>query len=202
MERVDLGPCRAIRYEGDENRVAVLLPGHFYPTQAPALWFAREAAMARGWSALEVLGLPGEHEDPLAWEEQCAGRALEAAGSARVLVIGKSMASLLAGAVADRDLAAVWLTPLLNEPAVLDGLARARQQTLLVGGGADPTWRPDALPSEPGIDVLELPHADHTLEVPGDPVTSLAGLGQMTEEIMRFADLRLRHGIGGLRHDH
>jgi hypothetical protein len=37
--------------------------------------------------------------------------------------------------------------------------------------------------------LLELPGADHALEVPGDPVTSLAGLGQMTEAIMRFADV-------------
>jgi hypothetical protein len=188
MERVDLGPCPAIRHEGDDSRVAVLLPGHFYPTQAPALWFAREAAMARGWSALEVLGVPGEHEDPLAWVQRCAERALEAAGSARVLVIGKSMASLLAGAVADRDLPAVWLTPLLNEPAVLDGLARARRPTLLVGGSADTTWRPDALPADHSLELLGLPGREHTLEIPGDPVTSLAGFGQMTEEIMRFAD--------------
>jgi hypothetical protein len=99
MERIDLGPCRAIRHEGDDGRVAVLLPGQFYPTRAPALWFAREAAMARRWSALEVLGEPGEHEDPLTWERWCAER-----------------------------------------------------------------------------------------EVPGDPVMSLAGLRQMTEAVMRFAD--------------
>jgi hypothetical protein len=58
MERVDLGPCRAIRREGDAERVAVLLPGQSYPIRAPVLWFAREAAMSRGWRALEVLGEP------------------------------------------------------------------------------------------------------------------------------------------------
>ena len=188
MDRIDLGPCRAIRHDGDADRVAVLLPGRFYPTRAPALWFAREAAMARGWSALEVLGEPGEHEDPLAWERWCAERAIEAASPARVLVIGKSLASLLATEVSDRALPAVWLTPLLNEPSVINGLARARRPTLLVGGSDDPTWRRDALPREREINVFELPGADHALEVPGDPVTSLAGLGQMTDAIMRFAD--------------
>jgi hypothetical protein len=38
------------------------------------------------------------------------------------------------------------------------------------------------------IHVLELPGADHALEVPGDPVKSLAGLSQMTDAIMRFVD--------------
>jgi hypothetical protein len=188
MERIDLGPCRAIRHGGDEDRVAVLLPGQFYPTRAPALWFAREAAMARGWSALEVLGEPGEHEDPLTWERWCAERAIEAASPSRVLVIGKSLASLLAAEISDRNLPAVWLTPLLNEPSVIDGLARARRPALLVGGTADPTWRPDALRGEREIDLLELPRADHALEVPCDPVTSLAGLRQMIEAVMRFAD--------------
>jgi hypothetical protein len=188
MERIDLGPCRAIRHEGDADRVAVLLPGQFYPTRAPAIWFAREAAMARGWSALEVLGEPGEHEDPLAWERWCAERAIEAASPAQVLVIGKSLASLLAGEISDRDLAAVWLTPLLNEPPVIDGLSRARRPVLLVGGSADPTWRPNALRGDREPDVLELPGADHALEVPGDPITSLAGLSKMTEAIIRFAD--------------
>jgi hypothetical protein len=188
MERVDLGPCRAIRHEGDPERVAVLLPGQFYPTRAPALWFAREAAMARGWSALEVLGEPGEHEDPLTWERWCAERALETASPARLLVIGKSLASLLAAEISDRDLPAVWLTPLLNEPSVIAGLARARRPALLVGGTADPTWRPQAVPRGREISLVELPEADHSLEVPGDPVTSIAGLGQMTDAVMRFAD--------------
>jgi hypothetical protein len=82
----------------------------------------------------------------------------------------------------------IRLTPLLNEPSVIDGLARARRPALLVGGGEDATWRPGALPSERDIGLVELPGADHALEVPGDPVTSLAGLRQMTEAIMRFAD--------------
>ena len=188
MERIDLGPCRAIRHEGDADRVAVVLPGLFYPTRAPALWFAREAAMAQGWSALEVLGEPGEHEDPLAWERWCAERAIEAASPARVLVIGKSLASLLAGEISDRDLPAVWLTPLPHEPSVIAGLARARRPALLVGGSADPSWRPDAVPSEREFRLVELSGADHALEVPGDPVVSLRALGQMTDAIMRFAE--------------
>jgi len=70
--------------------------------------------MARGWSALEVLGEPGDRPDPLAWERARAERAFAAAGTARVLVIGKSLASLLAGSVSDRDLSAVRLTPLFD----------------------------------------------------------------------------------------
>ena len=42
-----------------------------------------------------MLGEPGEYDDPLGWERDCAERAIEAAGDVRVLVIGKSLASVL-----------------------------------------------------------------------------------------------------------
>jgi pimeloyl-ACP methyl ester carboxylesterase len=187
QERVDLGPCAAIRHDGDSGRCAVLLPGQFYPTRAPALWFAREAAMAGGWSALEVLGEPGEHPDALGWERDCAERALAATGDARVLVIGKSLASLLAGEVSDRGLAAVWLTPLLTESVVIDGLARARRPTLLVGGTADSVWRAEAIPANAELDALELPGVDHAVQVPRDPLASLEALRQLAERVGHLA---------------
>jgi pimeloyl-ACP methyl ester carboxylesterase len=188
QERIDLGPCRAIRHDGDAGRCAVLLPGQFYPTRAPALWFAREAAMSRGWSALEVLGEPGEHDDPLGWERECAEQALEAAGQAQVLLIGKSLASLLARETAERELAAVWLTPLLNEAAVIDGLARTRRPTLLVGGDADPTWLPERVPDNRAIEVLALPGVDHAVQVPGDLRASVDALATLVDGITRFVE--------------
>jgi hypothetical protein len=189
-ERIDLGPGRGIRHQRDAGRCVVLLPGQFYPTRAPALWFAREAAMSRGWSALEVLGEPGEHEDPLGWERDCARRAIDAAGPSRVVVIGKSLASLLAGEIAERDLPAIWLTPLLNEPSVIDGVAGTRRPVLLVGGDADPTWRPDALPGNrnPAVELLELPGVDHALQVPDDLRASVDALGRLAAGIAQFVD--------------
>jgi len=188
VERIDLGPGQALRHERDSDRCVVLLPGRFYPTRAPALWFVREAAMASGWSALEVLGEPGEHDDLLDWERSRAQAAIEAAGTARVLVVGKSLASLLAGEIVERDVPAVWLTPLLNKADVIDGLARTRRPALLVGGDADPTWRPEAIPAERPIEVLELPGVDHSLQVPGDPAASLDALGRLTDAVARFLE--------------
>ncbi len=186
-ERVDLGPCTAIRHDGDRNRCALLLPGQFYPSRAPVLWFAREAVMANGWSALEVLGEPGQQPDPLGWERDCAERALAAIGAEQVLVIGKSLASFLAGAVSDRGLPAVWLTPLLTEGAVIDGLRRARRPTLLIGGTGDSVWRRDAIPPNPALEILELPGVDHALQIPGDPGASLDALRGSTEAIGKLA---------------
>jgi hypothetical protein len=185
-ERVDLGPCAALRHDGDPARCAVLLPGMVYPTRAPVLWFAREAVLAHGWSALEVLGEPGEHPDPIEWQRSAAEAAFAAAESERVLVIGKSLATLLAGHVADLDLPAVWLTPALTESTVGEGLARARRATIVIGGSADDFWRPDAIPQNPALEVIELPGLDHALQVPGDPVRSLGALRQVVDAVGRM----------------
>ena len=82
-----------------------------YTTQAPLLWFAREVAAARGWSALEVLDSLPEGDDPFGWARDRARRALDRVEADEVVVIGKSLASAAAGLVADRVLPAVWLTP-------------------------------------------------------------------------------------------
>lgn len=182
-ERVDLGPCTAIRHDGSPERYAVLLPGMVYPTRAPVLWFAREAAMALGYSALEVLGEPVDHADKLGWERECAERAIAEAGSASVVVIGKSLASLLAAEISDRNLPAAWLTPPLTEPSMIDALTRVRNPTLLLGGNADPMWKADAIPDSPALQVVELPDVDHALQVAGDPVASLEALRQMTDSL-------------------
>lgn len=182
-ERIDLGPCAAIRHDGSPERYAVLLPGMMYPTRAPVLWFAREAAIALGYSALEVLGEPVEHADKLGWQRDCAERAVAEAGSTRVVVIGKSLASLLAAEISDRNLPAAWLTPPLTEPSMIDALSCVRSPTLLLGGTADAMWKADAVPDNPVLQVVELPGVDHALQVAGDPRASLDALRQMTEAL-------------------
>ncbi len=186
MERLDLGPCEALHHRRDPDRCVVLLPGLFYPTRSPVLWFAREAANASGWSALEVLGEPGREPDPLDWERECAERALAALQSASVVVIGKSLASLLTGAISDRGLPAIWLTPLLNETVVRDALVSVAPPTLLVGGTGDPTWQREGVPASPALEVLEIPHADHSLQVPGDLEASIDALRRVTNAISNW----------------
>jgi hypothetical protein len=182
-ERIDLGPCTAIRHEESPERYAVLLPGMFYPTRAPVLWFAREAAMALGYSALEVLGEPVEYADKLGWVRDCAERAIAEAGSTRVVVIGKSLASLLAVEISDRNLPAAWLTPPLTEASMIDALSRVRNPTLLLGGTADAMWKANAIPDNPALQVVELPDVDHALQAAGNPVASLDALRQMIEAL-------------------
>jgi hypothetical protein len=187
VRRVDLGPCAGLLHENDPERCVVVLPGMQYSTQAPLLWFAREVAAARGWSALEVLDSLPEGAEPFGWARDRARRALDAVKStSEVVVIGKSLASGAAGIVADRVLPAIWLTPLLNERRVADDLSRAPRPAMLVGGSEDEAWAPDALADSGLLEIVHLEGLDHGLQRPGDPTASLAALRAVTERVDRF----------------
>jgi hypothetical protein len=183
---LDLGPGEALFREGDPARCAVVLPGVAYFSQAPLLWFAREAAQAGGWSVLELTERAPRGEEPFAWMGDRARRALDAAEADTVAVIGKSLASAAAPLVAERGLPAVWLTPLLNRPEVVGALEAGAGPALLVGTPADPTWGDGTVPRGP--EVLELEGLDHSLQVPGDPLASLDVLRRVTERIGGFLD--------------
>ena len=161
----------------------MILPGIRYFSQAPLLWFAREAAQAGGWSVVEVDERAPRDQEPFEWMRGRAEGALEAASSAeRVVVVGKSLGSVAATLVSGP---AVWLTPLLNQPEVAGAIASATAPTLLVGSTADPTWAEGA-PDNEAVEVLELEGLDHSLQVTGDPTASLAVLGDVTARVGAF----------------
>jgi hypothetical protein len=173
-----------LQHEGDPSRCAVLLPGIRYFSQAPLLWFAREAAQADGWSVVEVDERAPRDQEPFEWMRGQARRALEAASGAElVVVMGKSLGSVAVPMVSGP---AVWLTPLLNEPEIVDALASATAPTLLVGSPADPTWGDGRVPDNSALEVLELDGLDHSLQVSGDPLASLDVLRDVTERVGAF----------------
>jgi hypothetical protein len=183
---IDLSPGEAVLHEGDADRCVVVLPGVRYFSQAPLLWFAREAAQARGWSVLELSERAPADEEPFAWMRDRAERALDAVDAGTVVVVGKSLGSAAAPLAAERGLPAVWLTPLLIRPEVVAAISASTAPVLLVGSAADPTWANGELPGGGSIEVLELEGLDHSLQVDGDPLASLDVLRQVTERIGAF----------------
>jgi hypothetical protein len=175
-----------IRHEGDPSRCAVILPGVRYFSQAPLLWFAREAARAGGWSVVEVDERAPADQEPFAWMREQAKRALEAASDAELtVVIGKSLGSAAAPLVRGP---AVWLTPLLTQEAIVEALRTTEAPTLLVGSPDDPTWGEGAVPGNEALEVLELHGLDHSLQVSGDPRASLDALARVTERVGAFLE--------------
>lgn len=188
MRPIDLNPGEAVLHDGDPGRRVVLLPGVRYFSQAPLLWFAREAAQAAGWSVLELSERAPADEEPFDWMHDRAGRALEAASAEVVAVIGKSLGTAAAPLAAERGLPAVWLTPLLIRPEVVSALASSSAPSLLVGSAADPTWANGEQPGGGSVEILEFEGLDHSLQVEGDPLASLDVLRQITERIGGFLE--------------
>jgi hypothetical protein len=182
---VDLNPGEAVLHEGDPERCAMVLPGVRYFSQAPLLWFAREAAQAAGWSVLELSERAPADEEPFEWMRDRAQRALDHTQAGTVAVIGKSLGSAAAPLVAERGLPAVWLTPLLVRPEVA---AAVRAPALLVGSTADQTWANGEHSGGDSVEVLQFEGLDHSLQVEGDPLASLEVLRQVTERIRAFLE--------------
>lgn len=170
----------------EAERRVVILPGARYPTRAPLLWFAREVALAKGFGVLELLDEPEAGGDPFAWVRDRATRALDHQPASTTIVIGKSLSSHVADLARDRELPAIWLTPLLDRPEVREAIANATRPALIVGGTDDPTWQPDAVGSNALIQQLELVGHDHSLQIPRDPIASLGSLKKVTKRIERF----------------
>jgi len=172
-----------LQHEGDPSRCVVLLPGARYNSQAPLLWYSREAAQAKGWSVLELDERAPEEGDQFEWMRGRARAALDEVSAERVVVLGKSLGSAAAPLVRGP---AIWLTPLLTQPEVVSALEETSHPTLLVGSTDDPTWGDGHVPDNDALDVLELDGLDHSLQVSGDPLASLDVLRRVTERVDAF----------------
>jgi predicted alpha/beta-hydrolase family hydrolase len=181
------------------RRSAVAIPGRLFGPYAPLLMYASEAATARGarvhpveWSVAPPADLafgagPGSRA---AWVAEQIDPALRAASAAadQPLIIGKSLGSYAAIQAAERGLPAVWLTPLLPDPVVVDALRAATAPYLLIGGTADDlAWRP-GLARELTPHVLEVDGADHGMRVRGPLAATAAVLGLVATAVERFLD--------------
>nr|BFE70658.1 hypothetical protein GCM10020092_039590 [Actinoplanes digitatis] len=144
-------PSLSDRVAGDPDRVAFLIPGYEYSAGRPLLHFARAVLMRHGWTTQEVWWperppqREGDDLDP--WFDQLRAfvhahltRIIDAEKAPRILLVGKSMGTLAAGLAADRELPAIWQTPLLRDAGTVDALRRGTAPYLLVGGAADPVW--------------------------------------------------------------
>ena len=189
MREVDLGISRGQLFAGDPERTAVLLPGAGYGAAAPLLWFAREALQADGWTVLQVWDEWDRTEDARGWVSDRYDAAIKFVGTVPTrLIVAKSLTTLAIPASADQGLPGVWLTPLLDEAEVRSTLEASTIPTLLIGGTADPTWDTELVHMLETAEALEIEGADHSLQFPGDPRSSIDALMVITDRIRGFAE--------------
>src|SRR6185436_10250926 len=101
---------------------AVVIPGRMFGPGAPLPMYTGDLAESRGATVHrhEWTSTPPPAVDP--WVRAQITPLLDTLGG-RPLLIGKSLGTCAAGVAAERDLPAVWLTPLLHRPSVVAALS-------------------------------------------------------------------------------
>ena len=169
---------------------AILLPGRMGGMSMPLLHWSAALLTQLGWS---VLGVTWDEErlsreGAVAHVRCCVENAFDQAPVGRpVLVVAKSLGTLALPWAVQHGLPGAWLTPLLQDAAVVAAVQEAQQRTLLVGGTSDPHWRSPASVG-PGVVLLELPDADHGLQQPGDWRRSLLRQVEIFDQVSRLVE--------------
>jgi hypothetical protein len=170
----------------------VLVPGRGYGVQGPLFDLADEALRDLG-AAVEAItwtvpdGLLSIGPEPFVRAHVAAAlhRLTTAAPTARPVLIAKSLGSHAAGLAAERELPAVWLTPLLNDDAIVAAITRNPAPALLIGGTADKFWVPEAAAAT-GKTVLTVDGGDHGLRPPGTLRAYTDALGTVAMAMAEF----------------
>lgn len=171
----------------------IIVPGHGYGPQAPLLNLADEALTDLGaiietvrWTVPD--GLLDIGPEPFVRTHVSAAlhRLAEVEPGTRPVIIAKSLGTYAAGLAAERQLPAIWLTPLLYDDAVTEAITSNPAPALLVGGTQDQTWIPDAA-ARTGKTVLTIEGANHGLRPPGSLrayTDALGAIGTKMEEFL------------------
>jgi predicted alpha/beta-hydrolase family hydrolase len=201
-------PNGFLRQEAGSDTLALLFPGRGYRASMPLLYYTQLALLERGADVLRLdlaydldpdfgRATPAERR---AWIRDDALRAFGAASSQRdyphVVLVGKSLGTwaltdILQGGDAPAAPRCVWLTPLLNDEALLSAVRERRPPSLFVIGTADPFYDAsvlDELGALPGARSVVVPEADHGLVVPGNVKATLEAMGRYLSALEGFLD--------------
>jgi hypothetical protein len=174
-------------------RRALVLPGRRYTPALPLLQRTRGVLEEHGWSVHEVWWqVPSSLEGINRWVTERATEAMAEESALppapeRWLFAAKSLGTRVVRRGPRAD-AYVLLTPLLTSPGVVasvTALVADGVPVLFVGGTEDDLWDGGAARAT-GARLLELPGADHLLEVPGDPARTAEILDEVAREVSSF----------------
>jgi len=201
-------PHEFFRQDAPTNHLAVFLPGYAYSCDMPLFYYAETLLLDFGSDLLRLAYAynldPGFlHLPPAARLARLLADAIPALAAAlaqrpytRLTLIAKSLGTLalpqlLAIQALPPDTRAVWLTPLLSDPSVLATIRTFPGPHLIAIGTADPDYdsiRLTDLAQTPATTVLTIPNADHSLDIPGNTLASIATLATVITALRSLFD--------------
>jgi len=189
--------------------LAVLLPGLNYTCDMPLLYYSTRLLEQRGADVLQLhanyTGTNFQMASPLERIQRLSGDALAAVESGlarqsytRLVLVGKSIGTLAMAHLIDTphagEAVTIWLTPLLGQPWLVEAATNSRGPSLFVAGTADPAFDAAALErikESTGAEAFLVEGANHSLEIPGDPVGSIHIIGEIMQGLASFLDRHL-----------
>lgn len=173
-----------------EKRTVVVLPGRSFGPYIPQLYFPMFAAGRRG---AEFVGMEWDESPPTdpaeiaPWVKRRVEPILSTLDPRSSLLIAKSLGTFASVVPSSRAIPAIWVTPVLTAPNVVEALGERTAPFMLVGGTSDRLWDP-ALARRLTDHVLEFEGADHGLFVPGPLGRSAQNVAALADEVETFID--------------
>lgn len=183
---------------------AIVFPGRNYPCQAPLLRYTTLALLEQKADVLWVNYDRHPGYDSFSPEEllQCCIEDAEEACSTLLqykryeflTLIGKSLGTMVMGHMLSEGMfsayvSAVWLTPLLKQPALLEQMQWATISSLYVVGTADEAYDANLMKSvqeKTKGQVITIEGANHNLEIGTDVYKSLEAMKQIIQGVQNL----------------
>ncbi|MFC8040684.1 hypothetical protein ACFUOZ_15135 [Paenarthrobacter sp. NPDC057355] len=133
------------------------------------------------WTPEDSLGA-NPHEFAAMAVEQAFAAAPEAR---KRLIVAKSFSTLCIPWAEENLTPGIWLTPLLTDARVRSTIAATSKTDLFIGGSLDKLWDGGRV-SETAGTFLEVPGADHSLQIRNDWRASQKAQSEMFEKVEEF----------------
>ncbi len=199
-------PNTYLRLKETSQRLAIVLPGRGYTSQAPLLYYTINMLLEKGLNVLSVDYSYSENreyqelgqDEKLKWlyDDVTAAyqTALNELDVSLEVFVGKSLGTLAIGHLLERypdvrKAKIVWHTPLIQMPSLEKQIQEYKPKSLFVIGSADPHYSHEILSKlirATGGEALVVNGADHSMEVSGGVKASLQVIGNIINCVERF----------------
>ena len=187
------------------DKIALIYPGLRHSCDKPLLHYTTEILLDQGF---DVLQLWADYDNPefqgSSQAEQTIrliedGKALLQAGIqsssySNLILVGKSLGTLTMAFILSEKLnfpkmKTIWFTPLFYLPPVSKIVLELTGPAFVAGSVADHTFDSetvDQLPAKSNIITQVYEGADHSLEIPGEPLRSIQILSSLMANLVEF----------------
>lgn len=186
------------------KQLAIVFPGMRYTCDKPLLYYTTLLLIKSNCDVLQIWSDYASPEyEKLAGSElgmalfseavDVINHAVSLDNSKQIILVGKSigtltMALLLGQSQPPNLSSTIWFTPLLNIPWVVDAIRNIQIPAFIAGSPADRTYDLDIIKSleKSQVTSVVIPNANHSLELPDDPIGSLKIINEIIGKLAEF----------------